>query len=175
MSLTYKIPSYQSIYDALTTVEVPLDSIVEALFTSDLNLDDDLTGEELLYEESQVSRPKGGQRAILETPTSATYYTNSAQNIYDVCLMTVGDLDKLVLVLSSNDSIFNNINSAPEGVKAVTYNNTDVTDSGFKLALRMAGINITTGNDDSTAVQTGFLLQEDGFYLLQENGFRILL
>jgi hypothetical protein len=175
MALTYKIPSYQSIFDALVTVEVPLDSIVSILQTSDLDLDSDLSGDNVLYELTDISKPKGGQTATFTAPTTSTYTTNSTQNVFDVVLMTVGDLDKIVLLISQNDTIFNSINSSPNGVKTVTYINSDITDSGFKLALKKANINITTGEAGEPEEIEGFLLQGDGFYILQEDGFKILL
>jgi hypothetical protein len=173
MPLTYKIPSYQSIFDALTTIEVPLDSIVNSLLVSDLDLDSDLSGEDLIYELTEISKPKGGQVAVFDTPLTSSYTTNSTQNLFDVTLMTLGDLNKIVLLVSSN-SIFNNINDYPDGVKAVIYNNSDITDSGFKLALKKANINIVTGVVEEASL-IGELLQEDLFDLLQEDGFQILL
>lgn len=177
MALTYKVPSYQSSYDALITIKVPLDSIVSVLQESDFNLDTDFatTSGELIYEETQVSSPTGGQVATVAAPATSTYVTNSTQNVFDVVLMTVGDLDKIVLLISQNDTIFDNINDSPNGVKTVTYNNSDITDSGFKLAMKRANINITTGEAGEPEVITGYILQEDGFYILQEDGFKILL
>lgn len=172
MSLTYKIPSYQSIYDALVSVQVPLNTIVSVLNDSDLNLDDDLFGESLIYESEQITVSTGGQVATFSAPTTANYTTNSAQNLYDVCLMTLGDLNKFVYLVS-NDENFNNINEAPDGVLNVTYNIADITDSGFKLALKKSNINITTGNIVSDVI--GYLQQEDLFYILQENGYKIIL
>jgi hypothetical protein len=172
VALNYKIPSYQSIFDAMLSIKVPLDNIVSILSGSDLDFDSELTGEELTYESTQVSSPKGGQVAIPEVPLTTTYLTNSAQNFYDVCLMTVGDLDKIVSLLSDND--FNSINQYPDGVVSVNYNNSDITDSGLKLAFRKARINITTGIV-TEASQSGYLLQENYFAILQENGFKITL
>ncbi len=173
MPLIYKIPSYQSIFDALTTIEVPLDSIVNSLLASDLDLDSDLSGEDLIYELTEVSKPKGGQVSTFATPLTSTYITNSTQNLFDVTLMTLGDLNKIVLLVSSNE-IFNNINDYPDGVKEVIYNNSDITDSGFKLALKKSNINIVTGVVEEASL-SGVLLQEDLFDLLQEDGFQILL
>ncbi len=172
MPLAYKMPSYQSIFDALVTVQVPLDNIVSILRESDLDLDSELTGESIIYEESNVSVYKGGQIPTFATPEIAEYVTNSTQNIFDICLMTVGDLNKLVSLVSSN-TIFNSINSSPGGVKAVIYNTSDITDSGLKLAFKKSNINITTG--DIEADQEGFLLQEDESYILQEDSDKIIL
>lgn len=175
MSLTYKIPSNQSIYDSLVTVEVSVNDIVSVLEASDLDLNSDLFGEDLIYEASQISKPKGGQIAITSTPEALQYITNSSQNIYDVCLMTLGDINKIVSLISSNE-IFNNINDAPNGVKVVNFNNSDITDSGFILSLKKAKIDITTGNEQSEeSVETFFLLMESGDHLLLEDGFKIIL
>lgn len=173
MAQQYKILSYQSIFDALITTEVPLDNIVSVLERSDLDFDSELTGEYIVYELSEVSKPKGGQKPTFTTPAISSYFTNSAQNLFDVCLMTVGDLNKIVLLTASNE-IFNNINDYPDGVKEVIYNNSDITDSGFKLALKKSNINITTGIVYEPSL-SGYLLQEDGFYLLQEDGCKITL
>lgn len=173
MAQEYKIPSYQSIFDALITIEVPLDNIVSVLENSDLDFDSDLSGDYLAYELSEVTKPKGGQKPTFTPPTTSSYFTNSAQNLFDVCLMTVGDLNKIILLTENND-IFNNINDYPDGVKEVIYNNSDITDSGFKLALKKANINITTGIVYEPSLN-GYLLQENGFYLLQENGYKIKL
>ncbi len=172
MSLLYKIPSYQSIFDALVTIKVPLDSIVSVLGASDLDLDSELTGEEIAYEETQIEPPKGGQIPVFAPPVTSAFITNSAQNIFDICLMTLSDINKIVLLTSSNSEIFNSINSSVDGVKAVNYNNSDITDSGLILAFKKSNINITTGD---IMIETGFLLQEDGFYILQEDGFKIEL
>jgi hypothetical protein len=156
----------------MLSIKVPLDNIVSILSESDLDLDSELTGEELVYESTQVINPKGGQVAIPVTPTSSTYVTNSYQNFFDVCLMTVGDLNKIVTLLSDND--FNSINQYPDGVVSVNYNNSDITDSGLKLSFRKAKINITTGIVTEPS-QSGYLLQENYFAILQENGFKIQL
>jgi hypothetical protein len=172
MAQSYKIPSYQSIFDVMLSIKIPLDNIVEILSQSDLDFDSELTGEEVIYESTQISSPKGGQVAIPTVPTTSTYITNSSQNFYDVCLMTVGDLNKIVTLLSDND--FNSINQYPDGVVSVNYNNSDITDSGLKLAFRKAKINITTGIVSEPS-QSGYLLQENYFAILQENGFKIQL
>ncbi len=174
MAQLYKIPSYQSIFDALVTVKVPLDNIVSVLNESDLDFDSELTGEEISYELTQVSVPKGGQVATFATPTTSTYITNSTQNLYDVCLMTVGDLNKIVQLVYDN-TIFDNINDIPDGVKTVIYNNSDITDSGFKIALKRAKINITTGGFAPPVMNDGFMLLETGFFLLQEDESKIEL
>ncbi len=173
MSLTYKFPSYQSIYDALVSVQVPFNSIVSVLRDSDLNMDDDLFGESLIYESDQAKAVTGGQVATFTVPTTSQYITNSSQNLYDVALMTLGDLNKFVLLIS-NDENFDSINEAPNGVKTVIYSVADITDSGFKLALKKSNINITTGNIVADVIR-GYLQQEDLFYILQEDGFKIQL
>ena len=171
MPLTYKILAHQSIFDALVTTQVPIDNIISILHVSGLDLDSELAGESIVYEASEVVKPKGGQKATFTAPLTDSYLTNSAQNLFDVCLMTLGDLNKFVHLVSSND--FNSTNDYPDGVMEVNYSYSDVTDSGFKLALKKSNINITTGIVEQ--VFTELLLQENGYYLLQENGFRILI
>lgn len=169
MSQIYKIPSYQSIMDAASFNQLPLDNIVSFLKQSDLDFNSDLSGANLIYEESQVFAPTGGQPATFTSPATASYVTNSTQNLYDIALMTLGDLNKIVLLISSNE-IFNSINDAPDGVKQVNYNVSDITDAGFKLALKKSNINITTGAFGFSGVlgteAYDYLLTEDGNYIL---------
>jgi hypothetical protein len=172
LSLTYKILSYQSIFDSLTSLELDLNKCVQILQASDLDLDSELTGELLVYEVTDKSNIKGGQIARPETPTTETYKTNSRQNLFDVCLMTLGDLNKIVSL--TNESGFNNINDYPDGVINVTYNLSDITDNGFKLAIKKANIDITTGIVYEPSL-SGYLLQEDLYRILQGDGYRITL
>lgn len=174
MNQTYNIFSYQSIYDALTNLSVPLDNIVSVLKNNNYNLDTDFSDgkESISYDDSIVSKPKGGQPVIKPSNVISSYTTNSTQNIFDVCLMTNGDINKIVLMVSQNQSVFNGINSKVDGVFKVNYNDSDVTDGGFKIIVGKSSINFTTGDEQGSE---GFLLQENGYYVLQENGARILL
>jgi hypothetical protein len=104
---------------------------------------------------------------------TSVYYTNSTQNLYDVCLMTLGDLNKIVMLAESNN--FDSINSTPNGVIAVNYNNADITNEGFMNAMRKSNINIITGGIVAEEIVEGLLLLESGFNLLQEDGFKIEL
>lgn len=174
MNQTYNIPSYQSIYDALTALSVPLDNIVSVLKGNNYNLDTDFSDgkKSINYDDSIVSNPKGGQPVIKPSSGISSYTTNSTQNIFDVCLMTNGDINKIVLLIIQNPSYFDSINSKVEGVFKVNYNDSDVTDNGFKIAVGKSNINFTTGDKDG--IQEGFILQENDYYLLQENGGRLI-
>lgn len=171
MPLAYKIPSHQSIFDVLLSIEVPLNSIVAVVKSSDLDFNSDLSGESVIYEASQIIQSKGGKKPAKEEVLTATYLTNASQNLFDVCLMTLGDLNKIVMLAKAND--FTSTNYYPDGVMEVNYSYSDVTDNGFKLALKKEKINITTGT--ARSVFSDYLLQENGFCILQENGFKILI
>lgn len=158
----------------MTTVSVPLDSIVQLLKENDYNLDTDFSDgkENIVYSETSVAKPKGGQLVIKPSTGISSYTTNSSQNIFDVCLMTIGDINKVVLMITENEAIFDNINSKVDNVFNVNFNDSDVTDNGFKLAVKKSSINFTTGdiNEDIE----GFILQENGYYILLEDGSKIL-
>lgn len=147
MLLNYKIPSYQSIPDAMVAISVPLDDIVSVLKLSDLNFND--TAGTIIYDTAQIVTIVGGQPVDKPIDGKNKYITNGTQNIYDVTLMTVGDLNKLIMFLKQNDYYFPNTNSAVDGVFLVNYNDVDVTDSGFKLIVKKSKINFTTGDKDA--------------------------
>lgn len=171
----YNIPSYQSIFDAMASISVPIDKVVSILQDNGYSLDTDFSDGKVVieYDSDFVVIVKGGQKVIKPSIGISAYTTNSTQNIFDVCLMTYGDINKVVLMISQNPQNFNSINSKVGGVTTVSFKDSDVTDNGFKLALKKGIINISTGDVD---IETeGFLLQENGFYLLLESGGRIFV
>ena len=172
MPLNYKLLSNESIYDALVKIQVPFENIVSVLQDNDYNLDDDLSSEHLIYEQTQVVQSKGGQIVIKPLSGISYYQTNATQNIFDVCLMTLGDINKIILFISENADTFNSINGLVGGVKTVNYNDIDVTDNGFKLAVKKSNINFTTG--DLANVDLNLLLQENGYFIELENGNYLL-
>ena len=176
MSLTYNIPSNQNTYDALISISVPLDSIVSVLQNNDYNLDTDffVTKGTFIYEETEQVTVKGGQTVIKPISGTSTYISNSTQNIFDVCLNTIGDINKVILLIQGNLEIISNINSPIDGVLNVNYNDSDVTDFGFKKAVKMAKIEFTTGDYLTVEELEFILLQENGYYILQENDSYIL-
>lgn len=175
MSLKYKIPSYQNIFDALISISVPIENIISVLNQSGYSVDVDfqtITGV-LEYNSSVIADLKGGQKVIKPSLGISKYLTNSTQNIFDICLMTNGDINKIVLLINENQGVFNGVNSKVDGVFDVNFKDSDVADQGFKLAIKKAGINFTTGDNDNAG--NGSLLIESGGYLLQEIGNKILL
>ena len=87
---------------------------------------------------------------------------------------TIGDINKVILLIQGNLEIISNINSPIDGVLNVNYNDSDVTDFGFKKAVKMAKIEFTTGDYLTVEELEFILLQENGYYILQENDSYIL-
>lgn len=174
MSQKYSVPSYQTIFDALISISVPIENIVSVLNSSGYEIDVDFESISgvLQYETTDIVELSGGQKVIKPSSGTSKYLTNGTQNIFDVCLMTNGDINKLVLMVSQNEQYFNGVNSSVSGVFGVNFNNSDVTDSGFKTAVNKANINFTTGDVDG--FDSGILLQENDGYILQEDGYDIL-
>lgn len=174
MSQRYNVPSCKNVFDALISISVPIENVVSVLNQSGYGIDVDFQEVPgvLQYESSEVLDIKGGQKVNIPSSGVSKYFTNGSQNIFDVCLMTNGDINKFVLLISENQAVFNSTNSTIEGVLAVNFKDSDVTDSGFKLAIKKAGIDFTTG--DKEGLSSGILTQENDYYILQENGFAIL-
>ena len=176
MSQTYSIPSNQNTFDAFISISVPIDNIISVMKSNgyNINVDFQVTKGSLVYDNTSVVAVKGGQTVKNPSPGVSTYTTNSTQNIFDVCLNSLGDLNKIILLIQNNTENLTNINSPIDTVLNVNYNDSDVTDNGFKKAVKMAKIEFTTGDLLLVEELELLLLQENGYYLLQENGDYIL-
>lgn len=174
MSQQYKAHSWQSIFDVLTDLSIPLENTVSILQQNGYDLETDFYSNYpvvITYDQALISEPTGGQPVKNVSVESQSYTTNSNQNIFDIVLMTVGDLNKSMLLISQNNNKINSINDDPLDVITINYNTSDITDNGFKSALKKSNINISTG-----AIQRGgFILLEDAGFLLQENGYRLFI
>jgi hypothetical protein len=96
----------------------------------------------------------------------------SGQSIYDLCLMTYGDLKYVYKLIQ--DSKIVSLNEPTLSGKEIIFDPMLVQDSLFYNALLRSGVVINTLSEQ-TQDKPLFLLQENRFYLLQENGFKIKL
>ena len=111
----------------------------------------------------KVKKRSDGMLSIIAT---------AGQSIYDLCLMTYGDL-KYVYKLIQDSNIVN-LNEPTLSGKEIIFDPTLVQDSLFYNALLRNGLVINTLSEE-TKDKPLFLLQENRFYILQENGFNIKL
>jgi hypothetical protein len=169
MSQQYNISSGQTVYDALVAVQVPLDSIVEVLMLSDIGIDD-LEPEFIAYESSNVVIVKGGKANIVVDSENLIYEADPSQNIFDLALVTYGDLNKIVDLLLTNSSEIDSINYSLHRKINVNYKNSEVTENTIVAKIKSINNGVFTGDLDIAE-----LLLEDEYYLLQENGGTILL
>jgi hypothetical protein len=111
----------------------------------------------------KVNKRSDGRLSIIAT---------AGQSIYDLCLMTYGDL-KYVYKLIIDSNIVS-LNESTLSGKEIIFDPMLVQDSLFYNALLRSGVVINTLSEQ-TQDKPLFLLQENRFYLLQENGFKIKL
>lgn len=101
--------------------------------------------------------------------TSLPFISKQNQSIWDVCLMTLTDLNQIY-------SFNVNLNDKPKGNSAFSFNPQNITDNILSKYVTGNGIVFNTGDRKEPANPAiYYLLQEDGFFLLQENLSRIIL
>lgn len=97
--------------------------------------------------------------------TSKEFKSDQNQTIFDICLMTLTDLNQIY-------SFGINLNEIPKAQSTFTYNPQNIIDQ----ILSKSGLVFNTGQRVTPADQNiYFLLQENGYYILQENLGKIIL
>ncbi len=174
MSQKYNTSAYETIFDVMVSISVPIDNIIDIVKQNDIPIDIDFFTDkkQILYEAPQEVIIKGGQSVTVPFNSTQFYTTNSSQNIFDVCLMTNTDIDKIMLFISENSDKLININSKIESVLTVNFQYSDITDNKIKSVVKKSNITFSTG--DKEGIFDGFLLQENAYYILLEEGGNIL-
>lgn len=107
-----------------------------------------------------------------EESTNGTIKGLEGQNLYDVCLMAYSDFDNFVKLCIDNG--INSTNDHNVSFKEFIFDtklNNNLTLQGI---IKKKGYVFATGTYPVEVVE-GFLIQENGFFLLQENGDKIYL
>ena len=102
-------------------------------------------------------------------PTTGNVIGRDGQSVFDLCLMSTGNIGGIMQFLLDNN--ISNVNEDVLIGKPFTFNLDSVLDNIFYNKITTNNTVFNTG----ITIKTAAILQENGYYILQENGFRILL
>ena len=95
------------------------------------------------------------------------------QTLVDLCVQTIGGLDNFVKF--ANDNNAESLHAQDNVFKKFTYNINDIEDAFVSSEVFAQGLSIKSGSKSTGDIGGGFILLENGAYLLQENGFKFKL
>ncbi len=128
-------------------------------------------GTTALYDPSlYVSSPAELTQSSVIPSTIQTLLGQEGQSVYDLCLMTYGDISQIYQLLQ--DSGINSINETDLSQQLFTYDTSLISDNTFYNYLSAEGIIINTG--EGSLAGYNYLEQQNFYNLLQENGFRLI-
>lgn len=122
----------------------------------------------VIFTEAVFQPPNVNSNSPAAVITSAIYVSRQGQTIYDICLMTLTDLNKLY---SLN---FNNTITPPASGTLFNFNPTQITDNILSRYVSENKIIFTTSTSLTVSGTGDFILREDGGYLLREDGGRFI-
>lgn len=123
------------------------------------------------YEVAVFQPPAVNSNTPPQTIVSQNYSSRQNQTIYDICLMTYTDLNKLYLLN------FNNITTPPLSGSIFNFNPTKIRDNILKNYVsdnKVIFATVGATPSDIEPIDTNFLLRSDGGRLLRVDGGRFL-
>jgi len=129
-----------------------------------------LAGASSLYDPSlYVSSPAELTQSSVIPSTITTLKGQEGQSVYDLCMMTYGDIGQLYKLLQ--DSGIDSINETALSQQLFTYDTSLISDTTFYNYLISDGIIMNTG--EGSLAGYNYLDQQNFYFILQENGYRI--
>jgi hypothetical protein len=116
-----------------------------------------------------VSSPAELTQSSAIPSTITTLKGQEGQSVYDLCMMTYGDISQVYKLLQ--DSGISSINETALSQQLFTYDTSLISDTTFYNYLSAEGIIMNTG--EGSLVSYNYLDQQNFYFILQENGFRI--
>lgn len=127
---------------------------------------------EAVYDPSlYVSSPPELTQSAVIPSTIQTLQGQEGQTVYDLCMMSYGDIGQIYQLLQ--DSGISSINETDLSQQLFTYDTTFIADSTFYNYIVSEDIIMNTGEGSISSVT--FLDQQNFNLILQENGFRIII
>lgn len=124
-----------------------------------------ISGLEINYEPIVVTDFKPVSTTSINNNKSVTIKEN--QSLFDVCLQIFGNIEDVFLIIQNSD--VENINDT--SIKGIKFNYEYNKTKFAKFFLENSYV-ISTLKETTEAQTVGFLLQENGYYILQENGYK---
>lgn len=125
------------------------------------------------YEASQVTPPSVSSITFSDPSTTEKYFSRNNQTIYDIVLMTYGDLNLTYKLIQ--DSNFSNLQTAPKPTNLFIFNPLQISDTVFSKYLSDNGIVINTGQLGVSISTSGGLLTDGGNQIQTDGGIDIII
>jgi hypothetical protein len=170
----YKIKDGDSLFDIAIASYGDLNNIKDLLTVNNVSLDTVLpVTENVQYNEIFIVK-NSGELNLIPAPVNdiLNVITYSNQNIFDIVSQSYTTLDCLYKFAKDNN--IEGTNDTDIVMKQYIYDRALIADN--KMKEHVEKYNIRFATEESTGVgQEGFLLLEDGFYILLENSGKIIL
>lgn len=171
-----KIQENKSIYDIANETLGGFDNIYAGILQLNpaiTSIDFDLNtiaSDSIYYDDSYYSTPTIQIQLDVKNPSPIVTITGlENQSIYDIVLMTYGDLGSVYDFIKSNGIV--SLNDLSVAMKTFTFDLNNMVNGSLYASVKKSGYifsTLTQGDSD-------FLLQENGYFILQENGYKIKL
>lgn len=140
---------------AITSIDFDLNTIASSL---------------VLYDDSFYSTPTIQIQLDVKKPSPIVVINGlENQSIYDIVLMTYGDLGSVYDFITSNGIV--SLNALSVAMKTFTFDSSNTVNGPLFTSIQKSGYTFATLAKNGS----GFLQQENLFYILQENGYKIKL
>jgi len=164
----YSVNSGQNVFDVVNNTTQDYNSIYSLLQSNNITkLLAPINGVNINYIQPPVTPPIVISNSYKPVSNSKVFTSIPNQSVYDICLQTYGDLNKVYKLIQ--DSGFQNICYYPLPNTYFTYNPSLQKDAIFASYLSKKGIIINTVQTQKSS-SANYLLQEDGFDFDLESG-----
>ena len=171
-----KIQENKSIYDIANETLGGFDNIYAGILllnptitSIDFNLNT-IASDKIYYDDSYYSIPTIQIQLDVKKPNPTVTITGREnQSIYDIVLMTYGDIGSVYEFIKSNGVV--SLNDLSVGMKTFTFDSNNIVNGPLISSIKKNGYIFATLKQSTSE----FLLQENLFFILQESGYKIIL
>lgn len=177
--MIYSVQYGQTVYDVVLatygSLELTYKLIQDNPFIDSVNYDFDANpGAKIVWDETySITPPPELNKDATASQSDLKYIiATNGQSIYDICLMTYGDLGYLYKLMADNNIISPNDTDINE--KKINFNPNLIQDIGFYNLLSSKKIKINTLSE-ATQIKDGFLQTDDGVDLITDDDIQIIV
>lgn len=164
----------QTVYDLIQKVSAPLEDSIAIGFANGLTFDSSNTplgGTQFFVDNEFINTQP--LNIVYSATTAASTISNlqaiNSQSIYDVCLMTYGNLESITLLKKEN------LDVAPVSGEIFSFDTTKISNFQFYYNVKNKFGYLCSTEDFTAPPSSGYLLTESSNYLITENSMYILV